>query len=431
MSWLDRILFRGKKRPGQWRPVPESKGEVAVGDGAVLNVSSNSYRTLIEAAVSDAERIAADIREKARSDANAEATRVLAQANLEAEQLKAKAEVIAREEALNIISEAIQTADGIEIEAKKRAVQFLVQQSQLIEKEIAREYRLALAKLSANLQSLSSDSDKINLQLKRKMAMLAANKSLALNEAKTALLGTAEGAASPFETPPGITNKSASGIDTKADRAGLSVKKEHKHSRKRPALPVEIQPEPVLPAHAVDFKLEKAVSAATAEPAGVDVKEPALVAAAPEAVKQKTSDPPYATGPAAPGAVIQPEAELPTLLDVDTQTQYSGEVELMVVPPVDLKLVTQLYNFLQTIPELKVLYTRGSWDQGTTIVVVLEKPFPLIKAITAIPNVSVSIGVLEKDAAAGGKTISLLRRKDRAAKRLGLILKEAVAAPRP
>ncbi|MDO8578879.1 MAG: hypothetical protein Q7R50_06860, partial [Dehalococcoidales bacterium] len=155
-----------------------------VGDGAVLNVSSNSYRSLIEAAVSDAERIAADITDKAKSDANAEAERVLAQARLEAEELKKKAEVSAREEANNIISEAEETAAGIEIEAKKRAVQFLVQQSQLIEKEIAREYRLALAKLSANLQSLSADSDKINLQLKRKMAMLAANKSLSLNAAK-------------------------------------------------------------------------------------------------------------------------------------------------------------------------------------------------------------------------------------------------------
>jgi hypothetical protein len=102
----------------------------------------------------------------------------------------------------------------------------------------------------------------------------------------------------------------------------------------------------------------------------------------------------------------------------------------MIIPPVDLKLVTQLYNYLQTIPELKVLYTRGSWDQGTTIVVVLEKSFALIKTITAIPNVSVSVGILEKDAAAGGKTISLLRRKDRIAKRLGLILKEAVATPK-
>ena len=515
MSWLDRILFRGKKGSGQWRPVQESKGDVAVGDGAVLNVSSNSYRSLIEAAVSDAERIASDITDTAKSGANAEAARVLAQARLEAETLKAKAEASAREEAQNIISEAEETAAGIEIEAKKRAVQFLVQQSQLIEKEIAREYRLALAKLSANLQSLSSDSDKMNLQLKRKMAMLAANKSLSLNAAKTALLS--EAPTLSLETPAEKTKKLTSGVETKSSRSvtgrqQAAGNKGKKQSGKKLPPAVEI-PEPELQTPTADLNLEEATPATTIEPPVSVAEEPAVPTAEVKTVEQKPIKAPSSTDespkklrkffsfsfsftgkkekpdivavkkepepavvkagpepaaaaapPAAPEEMLEPTAapvatvpaeippeetvapakvepaqpgisrqittEAPTLIDVDTQLQYSGEVELMVVPPVDLKLVTQLYNYLQTIQELKVLYTRGSWDQGTTIVVVLEKPFALVKSITGIPNVSVSIGVLEKDAAAGGKTISLLRRKDRTAKRLGLILKEAVVAPK-
>ncbi len=79
---------------------------------------------------------------------------------------------------------------------------------------------------------------------------------------------------------------------------------------------------------------------------------------------------------------------------------------------------------MQTGPELRVLYTRGSWDRGTTIVVVLEKPAALIKTITEIPGMVASVGLLEKDGATMGKATPFLRRKDRGARRLGLILEE-------
>ena len=174
MEWLDRILLTGK-----WAPVLRPP------DGF------------------DAERIAAGIKDKARSEAEAEAAltrseaeaeaaRIVAQAKLEVHEIEVQAEITAREEAQSIISTAKREAAGIEIESRERAFQFLVQTSQEIEREVGEAYRLALSRLSASMLGLSDESLKIDAELKSKMARLVTIKTMELQEAKTALLGTSE-----------------------------------------------------------------------------------------------------------------------------------------------------------------------------------------------------------------------------------------------
>ncbi|MFC1934216.1 hypothetical protein ACFLXX_03590, partial [Chloroflexota bacterium] len=116
------------------------------------------------------------------------------------------------------------------------------------------------------------------------------------------------------------------------------------------------------------------------------------------------------------------ESALPKL---DSQTLYTGEVELTIASQAELPLVSRLYNHLQTIPELKILYTKGSWDQGTTITVVLEQPLPLISILSQTSGVAVTPELLEKGALARGKADSPLRGGEKAVKRIKLILKEA------
>jgi len=73
---------------------------------------------------------------------------------------------------------------------------------------------------------------------------------------------------------------------------------------------------------------------------------------------------------------------------MDGQTTFVGEVELVIEVPVDLKMVSALYANLQTVPELRILNTRGSATRGTVITVVLNKPLPLISLISAkMPNI--------------------------------------------
>ena len=122
---------------------------------------------------------------------------------------------------------------------------------------------------------------------------------------------------------------------------------------------------------------------------------------------------------------IAEKVEEPALLKLDGQGIYTGEVELLIASLVELKLVARLYNYLQTVPELKILYTRGSWDQGTTITVVPDKPMPLIDIISKTPGVEVTAESLEKDELPMGRASSLLKSEKRGAKRIKLTLKEA------
>ncbi len=104
----------------------------------------------------------------------------------------------------------------------------------------------------------------------------------------------------------------------------------------------------------------------------------------------------------------------------DSQTIYTGEVELAISVPVDLKMVSKLYNYLQTIPEIKIIHTTGTWDRGTTITVGLDKPMPLISIISKIGGIEAIPELSEKDSPGKEKLGSLLGRKRGRARRIRL-----------
>lgn len=77
-------------------------------------------------------------------------------------------------------------------------------------------------------------------------------------------------------------------------------------------------------------------------------------------------------------------------LKQDSHSLYTGEVELAIGVPVDPNVVAKLYGYLQTTPEIKFVRTSGSWNRGTTITVVLDKPIPLISVISSkIPEAEI------------------------------------------
>ena len=106
----------------------------------------------------------------------------------------------------------------------------------------------------------------------------------------------------------------------------------------------------------------------------------------------------------------------PDILKQDSHPLYTGEVELAVAKPVDLKMVSKLYNYLQVTPEIKLVHTSGSWDRGTTITVTLDKPIPLISVLSSkIPEAKVKPERPEMDGFVKGK---------RGVRRIKLSLKE-------
>ncbi len=111
-----------------------------------------------------------------------------------------------------------------------------------------------------------------------------------------------------------------------------------------------------------------------------------------------------------------PEQPRAVLSKQDTQSLYTGEVELTITKPVDPKMVARLYNYLQTTPEIKFVRTSGSWERGTTIIVALDKPIALISVLSSkIPEADVVPERPERDGFISGKkgvrSINLALRK--------------------
>lgn len=101
----------------------------------------------------------------------------------------------------------------------------------------------------------------------------------------------------------------------------------------------------------------------------------------------------------------------------ESQSLYTGEVELTITKPVSPSMVSKLYNYLQTTPEIKFVRTSGSWDRGTTITVVLDKPIPLISVLLAkLPEANITPGRIGEDGFVRGK---------KGVRRITLSLKEA------
>ncbi|MEE8443484.1 MAG: hypothetical protein V3S37_07020 [Dehalococcoidia bacterium] len=74
---------------------------------------------------------------------------------------------------------------------------------------------------------------------------------------------------------------------------------------------------------------------------------------------------------------------------------YAGEVDLVITPPVSADRITTLYSHLQSIPEIKVLRTAGSWDRGTVVTIATVAPVPLVNLLSDIPALEVEPGAPE------------------------------------
>ena len=67
----------------------------------------------------------------------------------------------------------------------------------------------------------------------------------------------------------------------------------------------------------------------------------------------------------------------------ESKSLYTGEVDLSIKVPVEPTMVSNLYNYLQTTPEIKFVRTAGSWNKGSTITIVLDKPIPLVSELAS------------------------------------------------
>ncbi|MBI3931337.1 MAG: hypothetical protein HY325_04875 [Chloroflexi bacterium] len=387
-EWLTRPLGKSKQKATKL-PTKEATAPLIVNKAAEQG-SFDSFHSLLKTAIADAEEIAASVKMKAQTEAEAEAARIIAQANQESQEIKRRAEIAAQREAENILAEANRKGQILEVETRQKALQFLMKAGEEVGKEINKEYQRAYSRLSSSLEELMNEGREIEMELEGKAARLLESTSLELKGLETVLLSTAEAILSPGEA------------------AAAPARLEEEAVAEAAAAPARLEEEAVAEAAAAPARLEEeAVAEAAAPPARLE-EEAVVEAAAPPAQLEEEA--------------LEKHEAAPVALDVEAL--YTGEIELIIVSPVELKLVSRLYNYLQTVPELRILYTRGSWDQGTTIIVVLDNPLPLLQVLAKTPDVQVIPELLEKEGVAAGKSSSLLR-GGQGAKKMNLILKEA------
>ncbi len=365
---------------------------------ASQQASAASLRSVLKTAVTNAEQVVASIKMKAQAEAEDEAATIISQANQETEEIKRKAEIAAQKEAEDILSAANRKAEIAEIEAKQKARLFLLRAREDVEKEVRGEYKKAYARLSSSLQDLMSEGQNIVTELKDKRERLWESKDFELKEHEAALLSTSGAAAVPPETSaptetqiePDIVSKEEIAEPTQLQEEAIEEVIEQ---------PVQLQEEPP----------KEEIAEPTQPRDEVTVSEP---------VEATTEEYLLEEGLGREKANLAPLKE-------GSQTLYAGEVELAIAMPVDLVTVSKLYNHLQTMPELRILRTTGSWDQGTSITVVLDKPIPLISIISKISGVEVTPELQSEDSLAKAISSSSLGAKRRGVKRIKITLREA------
>ena len=368
--------FKTVKRGLDEKQVVDFVNDLVAQHGAALD-------PLLETTVTDAEQLAASIKMKAQQEAETEAERIINQAKQEVQEIKLSAEIATEanlateKEAEDILSTVKKKTEIIEAEAKQRTLLYLLRAREEIEKQIREDYKRAYTRLSSSLQDLMSEGQNIEVELKNKRTMLWESKSFELEEHEATLLET-----SKEVTPPPETLAPEEGIKQ-------PVQLQEEVSEEETEQPTQLQ--------------EKAPISEPAE----ETKEEPLGQHPPEEKPDRE------------------ETDSTQLKPGDSQTLYTGEVELAIAIPVELKTVSKLYNYLQTIPDIKILRTTGSWDRGTTITVVADKPIPLISTISEIPGVEVIAEVPQQDSLVKGTSSSRLRAGGKGAKGIKLTLKEA------
>ncbi len=103
---------------------------------------------------------------------------------------------------------------------------------------------------------------------------------------------------------------------------------------------------------------EKTVEPVAEETAPQDEEPAAMEAVAEEKEPEKAGKKERKAPKKQPGRVATME---------ESKSLYTGEVDLSIKVPVEPTMVSNLYNYLQTKPEIKFVRTAGSWNKGSTI----------------------------------------------------------------
>ena len=343
-----------------------------------------SLGALSEKAALEADKLAAEIKARAKEEVSVEVSTILAQANQTAQEIiangKKRAQETTRSEADFILDAANRKAQAIETEAKQRAQLFLMKARSVIENDLKGQFVDIYEQLLSALRDLLSENHEIESSWKGKVVELWKREPLELGgyEALTTFLATE------------ITSAGKTADIRSKDRIEVS-KEELTAKEEEVFFEVSSAKEDIIP----DISpLQEAVSEAPSAAAEAEEVTPVSrqekATSVPAESKERAKSQPVYEG------------------------NYDGEVDISLVPPVELTVMAKIYAALQQKPEIKILRTIGSYDKGNTITVFLEKPLPLVSILAEIPDVEASMETTKKQGIPGVEgrksTISLKTR---------------------
>lgn len=331
--------------------------EMKVRHRASQDAQEASVRSIVQTALGDAHEIADKIRVKAETDAQAAASSVVAEANRDAEAIRRKSEAEAKQSVERIAADADKSAHNTEAAAQDKAVIFLLRAREQIEREVIGEFNEAYTRLTDHLGALVDSGKELQTDLRDRREALLKSKVFELTEGDVPLIGApADIVGNTGSDVEDVVDAEASITDTPAEtptdaKEAADAKKTSKRATKASAT-IEAEP--------------------AAEPVTA-TEDPAIVG----------------SGIELPAAGDEAFSEL---TEEETQALYIGEVDIVVPTPVDAKMMSLLHQYLQTTPEIKLIRTAGSMGRGTVVTIAIDKPVPLIGALSSrIPDAAIAL----------------------------------------
>ena len=160
-------------------------------------------------------------------------------------------------------------------------------------------------------------------------------------------------------------------------------------------------------------------------------KEDLPVSDNPPALSETKLEKEEPSSPLREAATIEPATEntfdrtesMTQTAEPSSEPLFTGEMKLIVIPPAKLGTVLKLYNYLQSLPDIKVVYTDGARDVRIVIRIAVDKPTPVINLISKVGGVILATEDTP-DESAEEKTKLLLEKRQNNVKEIRLICRD-------
>ena len=371
--------------------------------------TGSASMAVVHRLLAEAEREAANLKARARRQAEVEAAPLLAEAKRQAQetiaQANREAQRITEQQVGTILDDAQRRAELIEERAKQAAQLFLMRCREDVQNFVAMEAKEAFYKLLAPVNEVLATAQEVESTWKMHAVDLWQSTAGQLEDYQNTLFGTlgtgtGVGAGEPLVGEPlGVPPASEPGtVDVGAAEGVLDeteviaehvvIVEDEEQKAAEPAVEAEAPPQAPEETAAVDGA---AAVVAEAPTAGAEVVE-----AAPEPEAEE----PQPKQPKAKGSrpARSKEPKVKGFTPVSAPEMYDGMLDLLIEPYTNVAKISKFYSELGSAAGIRLLQTSGSWDKGTVITIELNEPMSPEALIQRLPpDVQATPARMEED----------------------------------